>query len=74
MEKKIEEKQSVDIMKQPIVKLGRQVFVVLSMFVLLYFGLFCFHLFLKSIVKTNKGRIWFLCCPTKCYNYAISLF
>jgi len=49
MGKKIEEKQSVDITKQPIVKLGRQVFVVLSMCVLLYFELFCFHIFLKSI-------------------------
>ena len=49
--KKIEEKQSVDIMKQPIMKLGRQVFVVLSMCVLLYFELFCFHLFLKSICE-----------------------
>jgi len=51
MGKKIEEKQPVDITKQPIVKLGRQVFVVLSMFVLLYFGLFCFYLFLKSIYE-----------------------
>ena len=49
MGKKIEEKQSVDITKQPIAKLERQVCVVLSMCVLLYFGLFCFHLFLKSI-------------------------
>jgi len=51
MEKKIEEKQTVDITKQPIVKLGKQVFIVLSMFVLLYFGLLCFYLFLKSICE-----------------------
>jgi len=51
MVEKIEEKQSVDITKQPIVKLGRQVFIVLSMFVLLYFGIFCFYLFLKSICE-----------------------
>jgi len=51
MGKKIEEKQSIDITKQPIEKLGSQVFIVLSMCVLLYFGLFCFHLFLKSICE-----------------------
>jgi len=51
MGKKIEGKQSVDITKKPIVKLERQVFVVLSMCVLLYFGLLCFHLFLKSICE-----------------------
>jgi len=51
MGKKTEEKQSVDITKQPIVKLGKQVFVVLSMCVLLYFELFCFHLFLKYICE-----------------------
>jgi len=49
MGKKIEEKQSVDITKQLIVKLRNQVFIVLSMFVLLYFGLFCLYLFLKSM-------------------------
>jgi len=42
MEKKIEEKQSVDFSKQSIVKLGSHGFVVLSIFVLPYFGLFCF--------------------------------
>jgi len=41
MEKKIEEKQLVDFSKQPIVKLESQGFVVLSIFVLLYFELFC---------------------------------
>ena len=56
MGKKIKEKQSVDITKQPIVKLERQVFVVLSMFVLLYFGLFCFYLFLKSICEDIYGE------------------
>jgi len=44
MEKKIEEKQSVDFSKQPIVNLGNQVFIVLSIFVLPYFGLFCLFL------------------------------
>jgi len=51
MEKKIKEKQLVDFMKQPIVKLGSQDFVVLSMFMLLYCGLFCFHLLQKSICE-----------------------
>jgi len=41
MEKKIEEKQPINFSKQPIVKLESQGFVVLSIFVLLYFGLLC---------------------------------
>jgi len=41
MERKTEEKQPVEFSKQPIVKLECQGFVVLSIFVLLYFELFC---------------------------------
>jgi len=41
MEKKIEEKQPVVFSKQPIMKLECQGFVVLSIFALPYFGLFC---------------------------------
>jgi len=41
MERKTEEKQSVDCSKQPIVKHESQGFVVLFIFVLLYFELFC---------------------------------
>jgi len=25
-------------------------------------------------VKTNRGRIWCLCCLTNCYNFTIILF
>ena len=41
MERKTEEKQPVDLSKQSIVKLHCQGFVVLFIFILLYFELFC---------------------------------
>jgi len=39
-----------------------------SMLVLLYFELLCFYHFLILFVKTNRGRIWFMCCLKNCYN------
>jgi len=74
MEKKIEEKQPVVFSKQPIVKLESQGFVVLSIFVLFYFGLFYLISSYSLFVNTNRGKIWCLCCLTNYYNSAIILF
>jgi len=41
----------------------------ISMLVFLYFELLCFYLFLILFVKTNRGRIWFMCCLKMAITY-----